>query len=284
MQQRLVFITVALFVWGVAQSCLASAWTQKEKSGQFIGSISFYHSSSFFNENGNKTESKPFAKVDLNPFFEYGMTDDLTVGLSPSFQYIQQKQSQDLQANATFAYGEFFLRRKILEYKQLVVSFQPLVKLPGWYGGGEEPRFGNRQIDGEARLLAGYGFQWDVAQDGVKRPYAGQYHFVSAEIAYRKHIEDNADELRFDTTLGVRPYPGWLVLGQVFSIFALSDDKMASRVFENNTVGFSLVKLQGSMVKQVTDDTSLQVALFKDVWGENTGNGVGGLVSLWYNF
>jgi ribosomal protein S19E (S16A) len=44
------------------------------------------------------------------------------------------------------------------------------------------------------------------------------------------------------------------------------------------------VKAQASLVRQVTKNTSVQLGVFKEVLGKNSGNGLGATVSLWYSF
>lgn len=261
----------------------ASAWLQKEGSGQSILTASYYNSGSFIDKEGNKTDTKPFTKWEVNPFFEYGVTDDITVGLSPSFQALAQKQDSSIKYNSNFAYSDFLLRAKLLQGDSYVFSLQPLIKIPGFYDDEQRPFMGKKQVDLELRLLAGYGFKLDIPVRIIKVPYPGQSQFVNFEFAYRKHLGDTHDELRFDSTLGFRFDRQILLMAQVFSIFSL-DPLMDGGNLQNDSSGFSMVKAQASVVGQITEDKSLQLGFYNDLWGRNAGRGAGVILALWYNF
>lgn len=257
------------------EDSLAAAWTQKQGKGQLISSNIFYNSSSYYNKDGNTENSSVYIKNEINPYFEYGWYDDITVGLSPSFQYVAQEiENGTLASQENFVSSDVFIRKRLYNENNLILSYQQLVKIPGFYDEAKRPGFGNRQYDIEGRLLLGRSFNW---------PKTKIDSFLDLEAAFRKRLENEVDEVRFDGTIGIKPFEKWMFMGQMFSTFGVESPRNRD-VFDNAAGSFYLVKAQFSAVVEIKENKSLQFAVFKDVWGRSTGNGQGALISLWYSF
>lgn len=306
--QNLHFIFI-LIVLLCNNSASAAAWTQKKGSGQIILSLSNYGSSDYFDSNKKSQSSNvSFNKLEFNPFIEYGFSDDLTIGATPTIQlwrFDKENASSNIfdfrqcgifngsnttQVNATMIETELFIRKKLLDKNNFVLSAQPLIKTPCIYIQNGNVQLLENTTDIELRLLAGYGFKWDpdLLFGSVRRPFSGQHHFMDFEVAYRKRNSQFSDQIKFDTTLGFRARNNLLFLGQVFSTFSTGDEPIRG-VFSNGQLlvekdDFYTAKAQISAIQQVTNDTSLQISFFKEILGKNAGDGSGALVSVWYGF
>ena len=165
-----------------------------------------------------------------------------------------------------------FLRTPLWHRKDAILSVQPLIKIPGAYDSNASPALGNGQVDAELRLLYGQGFAWQ-----------GQHHFVNLEAGYRKRLEEPADEVRFDATLGLHYTPEWMALLQSYNTFAVGS-RAGGPLNLSNSSDYDLNKIQLSAVYSFTPDMSVQAGVFSHVMGENTGVGEGLVLSFWKNF
>jgi hypothetical protein len=143
--------------------------------------------------------------------------------------------------------------------------------------------------DLELRMLGGYGFKWDPKEPKYKnKPFAGQNHFVNLEAAYRKRNSQFADQVRVDGTVGFHLNDKTLFLGQLFSIFSVGDENIRGVIVNNELFAekdsFYTIKAQVSGIRQITENTSVQLSFFNEFLGKNSGNGSGVSTSIWYSF
>jgi len=271
---------VAIFLLFPLQGYAAS-WTLEEGKSQLIITNSFYHTKEFFDKTSNKQKQPKFTKFESDYLYEYGYNDKLTIGFHPRIQRISQDAPSGRNLSDTgiasidaFARVGVFNKSKIFhDDDALVLSIQPLVKLsPPNNSSNKNFSVTSDQSDFEIRSLAGYSFK-----------YLDNYHFINAEIGYRLREGDPSNEIFFDGTLGVRFQDTYMFLGQIFYTSSIQENTNKG-VSLSNPLDFELTKLQFSMVKEINKKYSLQLGIFKNIDGENTGVGNGGLVSLWINF
>lgn len=249
----------------------AAAWTLDQGRGQIINNFTYYSSDKYVDDHGNSSHQETYNKWEYNPYIEYGLTNAITLGLSPSFQYVSQKIFGTDQENANLADSEIFIRTRLYADGQNVISIQPLIKLPGAYSSSDLPVLGQNQIDYELRLLYGRSF----GDNGR--------HYWNTEAAYRVRTETPGDEWRFATTLGYRVSDKWQILGEAQGIFA-ADGAGNSGFILSNAYDYDLVKLQLSGLYSFNPRWALQIGAFQTVYERNTGEGTGGLFSIWYRF
>lgn len=288
---------------------MSAAWTQNKGEGQLIVNLSGYKSSSDYNDEFKiqKSDTK-FTKFELNPFFEYGLADNLTVGLNPTIQnwHFDKSSATDTvydfrqcgvsssvdssTVDAIYIDSEIFARAKFFTTENMVLSLQPLIKMPCILYSNGFFTIAENTMDFEIRALAGYGFKWspDVDLGFLKRPFAGQNHFINFETAYRKRHPQFADQIKIDASVGLRANKDLLFMTQLFSTLSAGDEPVRGVIGNNGLFvekdSYYTVKAQASLVRQITENTSLQFGIFKEVLGKNSGNGLGATVSLWYSF
>ncbi|PIR38437.1 MAG: hypothetical protein COV35_06625 [Alphaproteobacteria bacterium CG11_big_fil_rev_8_21_14_0_20_39_49] len=298
----------------ITENSLCAAWTQAKGEGQLILNVSGYKSNKYYDHDSQLQSSDiDFQKLEVNPFFEFGITDNLTVGLNQTLQYwnfdnpesssINNIRQCDLSdslnsglidssnLNVFMTDAEIFARMQIYSNDNFVISLQPLVKSPCLLFVNGYMQIPGNDIDYEIRALAGWGFKWDPDIDigFFKIPFSGQNHFINFETAYRKRSTRFADQLKFDATAGFRYQKDLLILAQMFSTFSAFDKNVEADSFNGvNTVTYEddyySVKAQISLVQQMTKNTSAQLGMFHEVAGENAGRGTGMILSLWYSF
>lgn len=266
-------LRIALSILGllIGAELKAAAWTLEEGHGQIINNFTYYQSDTYVNADGRSSTQNTYSKYEYNPYIEYGLTDTVTLGLSPSLQYVTQQIGISDEENANLADTDFFIRKRLFSDGKNTISIQPLVKLPGAYDTGDLPQLGQSQIDYELRLLYGRNF-------GLQ----GR-HYLNSEVAYRVRTETPGDELRLASTLGYRVNERWQILGEANGTFAV-DGAGAGGTLLSNSFDYDLVKLQLSGLYWFSPKWALQFGGYHSVYARNTGEGGGALIGLWYRF
>lgn len=250
----------------------AAAWTQEAGKGKVIVTGSYYESPKIFNNNGDKQTAPNFHKYELNPYVEYGLYDDVTLGASFSLQRAQQNvpgASDD--SNMGIGESEFFGRYRFYQKDGVVASVQPFFKLPP-PATDERPPLGSPNAD--IGLGGSVGYSMSVF---------GYQDFMNLDAQYRHRFGHQRDQIRFAATVGVGVAPDWMVMPQAFMTLRTSDPGVTA-VTQTNADDYSVTRLQLSGVYSVSDDTKLQAGAFSDVAGKNAGVGRGMLLSVWQNF
>lgn len=291
-------LPLALFLWlftlpEIAQS---AAWLQEKGKTQYISEFSYYYSNHFYDDNGDSQPGSAFAKIENSRLIEVGFDDNLTLGTQLRLAYNEADDGavydQYLNGNARlrdFSHGsasvDVFYRQALYQQEGWTVSFQPLFTFPESYTfNGENYYIDQHSYAMEIRGLVGYAYQHDnkpIAADQhyLPKPIAKQWHFANAEIAYRKkgkYTPAVQDEVKIDTTIGLRLHDNWLMLLQNFTtIGAEKLDQMAE---------FGYSKAQLTTVYRHTDGRGLQLSYFEDIWGRKSGKGKGFIIGVWSGF
>lgn len=307
--QEIFFFALFLFLSYQPRNAFSAAWTQAQGETQLILNLSAYSSENYFDGNSNKNSSEvKFNKFEINPFIEYGLTDTITIGSNVSTQLWRFDKKGSNSAifdfrqcglfsntpgdiiNTSIIESEFFFRKRLYKKNNLVFSVQPLVKAPCISVQNGSFEFIDKTTDIEMRFLAGYGFEWnpDIQIANIKRPFAGQYHFLNLEAAYRKRSSLFSDQIKFDGTAGFRLKNNLLLMGQMFTAISTGDESVRA-VISNNQLfteedNYYTVKAQISAIHQLTKSKSLQIGISKEIAGKNSGDGIGATLSLWYGF
>ncbi|MDB2415351.1 hypothetical protein N9W34_06225 [Rickettsiales bacterium] len=269
----------------ICSNSFASAWSQGEGKSQLIFNQSYYNTSHFRHADSKLVNTPQFIKIEVNPYYEYGIRDNFTVGLNSSIQSVIRDSNGEREKQTRLSYLDIFFRHELIKKDHFVISYQPLIKTSGIYSDSEQHLFGKKQTDLEMRFLFGADFKIPRLKIDKKfdtQPYDGQNHFINLELAYRQHVESSTAEIRFDGTLGMRPYQQWLLLGQWFLTKSMQDDFVISAA--NNVITYDAVKLQYSIVRQISSNKSIQMGYYHDVWVRNAAQGDGFIFSMWYNF
>lgn len=259
------FLFVLIMVLANPFRAEAGAWTQPEDRGLIIisGSRTVTPVRAWFGgvrERETNTQSM---------FLEYGLWDDLTVGITTFAEY----------GNA----GEIFEARAGLHARHRVwtgdagdvVSVQAGISVPTerWFGStlGDDRPDSATELD--FRVLYGRGLQWDLGNS-----------FVSGEFGLRLRGEGLDEQLRFDMTMGHEFWDGYQILGSVFSSFPLGNkDEVSIKL--SPAFAFTLWPRRGKNEKKPWRPfypTTLQTGLVWDASQPNSGMEVG--MSIWNRF
>jgi protein XagA len=255
----------------------AGAWTLEPSTGQLIVTTVYYHADDQFTRSSNRRDFSndgQFRKLEINPYLEYGLLDNLTLVGDFFLRYLDSSDRFGSDTNFGFSDPEIALRYRLSPPDWTTVwSVQGLVKLPV-SSSSDTPALSNKQTDLEARLLVGRGFSlWSGSA------------FWNVELAYRYRNGGPADEIRLDGTFGYYPAPKWLLMAQFFGIQGLRNATSTSSG-SNPTIqpDYDLYKGQVSLVYELTPAVRVQIGYARDLYGRNTGAGNAVLAAVWFKF
>lgn len=262
---------VALSSLAVTSNAHAGAWLQQEGQGELIINYTIFSSDEVFDESGDRQSSSNFAKNEFNPYFEYGLADEITIGGSVSYQSVISEGNLTQSDSLRFSFFDVFARTYLFNNDDFVVSIEPRLHVPVNADASLNPE-GNDPIP-ELKLSLGAPFKlWN------------QYSFVDVSGTYRFRDEDSLgnelkDILKLEGSLGLKVEEDVLLLGQIFH------EQSLNRQTGDNTPGnFDLTKLQLSIAYDYWETVFLQVGAFTNIDGVNTSAGNGLLFSAWYKF
>lgn len=262
-----IIITILLCL--IASVSHAGAWTQAVKQGLFIPNISYYSTSKFFDNYGNKQSQNKYSKYELNPYVEYGLHDKLTIGANIFLQRASQYDSDKAKNQPNWGIGdsEFFLRKEIWQKNDFVFSIEPILKLPSLDKKSDQPQIGSKNYDTELTFSGGYSFK------------AWQFdHFINLDVGYRHRFGTPHDQLKFAATAGILITKNTKIMTQFFSTSRLKNAQQ-STFTQSSGDDYDLAKLQISTIYEVDDKLSLQVGAFSHIAGRNIGGGNGAILS-----
>jgi hypothetical protein len=246
----------ALFFAGHAH---AGAWLQKAGKGERIHQFTHYSSANFFDAEGEKQPQPRFRKWEYQPYVEYGLLPQLTIGATT----FAHKLSQSGENNYGFADTELFVRTRLWQGEGEIVSLQPLIKLPSAYRRQGTPRGGNATLDAELSVLYGQNLNLLSPRD-----------YSDLRIGYRVRGGSLYDQIRTDTTLALSPADDITLLFSSRSIVAArSDDTVTFR--EDGAQDFSLFKLEAAVQYDWDARHRISLGASHHFAGAQTGNGTG---------
>ena len=243
--------------------CSAGAWLQDPGSGQAVFSSTATMAFRWFDRKGKPRSSGKFRKQETAVAIEYGLADGFSILAASQIQR-QIVPTADWQVQSASASGLFGGKARLWSNEHSILSFQATVQ-----GAGERTMMDySRKLQPPAQL--------DMrASLGHNLRHADGPIFVEIQLGYRWHGGGNADEIRLDAGVGLRPIPDLLVMVQSFNTLALS----GNRRFGTGSV--RLHRIQTSVVYDMTENWSVQLGGFASLKGRNTLKEQGIVLALW---
>ncbi len=273
MFRRGIFFLVSLLIASGPGPARAGAWIQTEGEGLLILGNSYYLASNYYDNQGKKRSQPNYGKADISLYAEYGLLSYLTVGTNLSVQYaMQDVASGERYRNYHLGDSEFFARAGLIDQDGFALAVSPLVKLPSPGPARIQPKIGSSHPDLGLGLSAGYG--WDAL---------GQHHFANLDTLYRYRFGAPHNQANINGTLGFALNDTWTLMPQAFLTYRLGKSQNAAFTLSPGD-DYNLVKLQLSALCKLHRDVAMQIGLFSDVAGKNTGQGNGLVLALWSDF
>lgn len=244
-------------------AAVASGWTMPKGEGRVIVTGIFSESYKGFDDDGNVVDIANYDKTEIYALGEYGLTDDLTLVLTPSVRDVSVEGPGN--DSTGLGYTEVGARYRLGGGEDWVVSAQGTVRIPGKKRRDVLAQIGQTDAEYDFRAQAGHSFGPN-----------GQ-GFVIGEAGYRFRSGDPANEFHADLTLGYRVAPKFLVLANSFNTIS---DGSGRGIFDDQRYH----NLYVSGVYDVSSAVSVQLGAMGTIAGDNALRERGLLAGLWFRF
>ena len=249
-------------------SAHAGAWLQEKGSGEFIAQASYFTSDAYFNGKGDSVGQPRYNQYAIQPYLEYGLLENLTVGGSAALQ----RDTQSGAINSGVADPQIFARSVLWRDATQLVSLQPLVKFASDFEHMSAPRGGSKSTDAELSVLYGRNLNLLSPRD-----------YFDSSVGYRYRSGSLDNQIHADAALGLEVAPRWQVIPAIRTV--LSTHLQPSTSFsEDGDQDYDLLKLELGAMYHVTDSRAWGLTLFDHVTGRQTGNGEGAMLQLAQKF
>lgn len=260
-------------------AAFAGAWLQPEGKGQFIMQAAYYSSDEFFDRNGQLQLQARFRKYELQPYVEYGLTRDWTIGATGYLQHV----SQGGGSNNGIADPEFFARTQLWGDDYNHLSIQPLIKLRSEFESDGNPRGGSRSTDAELSLLYGRSGLDRLGIGALGWNLFGPNDYIDTRVGYRYRGNRLHDQWKTDAALGIQLAPNWTAVTAMRGIFA-TKIPAGGAFSENGDQDYDLAKVEAGLNYRYSDTKTFGVTAFNHVYGRQTGSGSGVILSYMQGF
>jgi len=251
---------LAVLAPAVATRADAQAFTQEKGHGRVISSLLWSTSDKGFDDDGRVIEIADYKKTELYLLAEYGLTDDLTLLVTPSLRDVSVDGGSDSRG---LGYTDVGARYALARTDRLVISAQALARFPGKKRRDILAQVGSTDMEYDLRGQAGYSF--------------GRGSFAILEGGYRFRAGDPPNAFNIDATIGIRAAPRVLLLASSYN--AISDGR-GRGVFA--PYRYHNVYLSGAY--DVSRHVTVQLGATGTVAGRNALRERGLLAGLWYRF
>ena len=255
MSSRAILFCLFAFTAGSAH---AGAWLQPKGDGLFIAQKSYFTSSHYFDADGSKQKQPTFTKWETQPYVEYGLADNITIGGTLFTQSDQQSGHEKL----GMADPQIFSRSTVWKSGSQLISLQPLIKFPSQFRSKATPRGGSSSHDYELSALYGRSLSLVSNRD-----------YLDLNTGYR--IRDNQlhNHYHADAAIGLGVSTNWQIIPAIRTVFAT---QLAKQSFsETGDLDDDLVKLELGANYTWSEKRTLNMSVFDHVWGRQTGDGYG---------
>lgn len=247
----------------------AGAFLAPPGQGEIISAASFSDSTLAFDADGKLVPIPAYRKFELGTYIEYGLTDRITLVAQPSADVVRQEPAQPTPPAA--AGTNLGARVGLVSFDSTVLSLQGLVHIPFAASSMQVGLFDqDRAPAADLRLLLGHGFA-----------IGSTTGFIDVEASHTWQGDGLPEEWHADATFGVRPQPQLLIM--LASYMTVAGHAGAACAYWSCTY-WSWLKLQPSIVYDLSRRWSVEAGFFATVAGQNAGRELGPMAALWYRF
>ncbi len=155
----------------------------------------------------------------------------------------------------------------LVTFGSTVLSLQGLVHMPFAAGSMQAGLFDqDRVAAADLRLLLGHGFA-----------IGSTTGFLDVEVSHTWQADALPEEWHADVTFGLRPQPKLLLMLTSYMTIA-GNAGMSCATY------WSWLKLQPSIVYDLSRNWSVEAGFFATLAGQNAGRELGPMTALWYRF
>ncbi|MDE1173555.1 MAG: hypothetical protein PW790_07765 [Parvibaculaceae bacterium] len=261
-------LATTVFACGVLASgtpCTAGAWPQPPGTTLLIIDLQTSSTDREYDQNGKLVARRNYQKVEVAPYLEHGLTDDLTLVGRTSLL----KQSSDVPggtiASTTITEVEAGLRYHAFTISGMLVSIQPGLIYHTALTDDDPYTSKAGDIDKKIAILL-----------GRSSTLLGIPTFTSTESAYIFHDHNRPDEVKTDVTLGFGSGEGTLFMIKSFNSVSVGTSPLTPSHVISSKLGFQLVE-------RVHPLLSIGGGITQTIAGQNTTKETLFGLTLWYH-
>ncbi|AMV70560.1 hypothetical protein JCM30471_25540 [Desulfuromonas carbonis] len=260
-----IFISTAVLFLATSSLSFAGAWTQKAGHLYNRVALNYYFADRNFDGDGDRVDfanNGEFSDYNLSNYFEYGLTDPLTIFGSLAYKRI--KNDSDLRRDTTWGVGDIDLglRQRLLDNDLGIFSVQALVKIPEAYDEDDYLPLGNGQYDIEGKILYG------------RSLYPLLPGYTNLELGYRWRDGAPSDEIRYLVEIGFDLAEKVYTRGKLDGIFSVDNGARTDATGNPTTTNnFDLAKLDLTIGYKLTPAWAIEAAWTPAIYGQNTAAG-----------
>ncbi len=207
-----------------------------------------------------------FDRFESNTYFEYGLTDKITVGGKALYGTTWFRRDAEVDTANGFSEIEGFAQYQFRRDSRHAASVRVAISKPAHFRSGARTILQGDGVDAEVAALYGR----NIVFEPIKI-------FTAIEIGYRKRFGDSADQIKSQATIGVEPSKRLLFLLEGFSTVSLRNEINAG-------VDYDVLKVQPSLVYRVGRQWRIQAGVTEEIHGRNLELGRTYFIGLWSEF
>jgi hypothetical protein len=255
---RKIFLLLAILL---PSNAFAGAWLMDEGEGKVITQIRHYYAEKKFDANGNRVANSAYAKWSLNPYAEYGLTDDITIGGQFEADAVDNRANvKNNDSGYSFTSASAFARAKIWQEDKFVSSAEIGLKKP--FDSGKQVNPEGKELIPNFKLNVGYG---------------SEDYFFEAAANYLLRSDNNLNNM-----LKLELGGGYMLTDDFQWLNQLTNERATGNNFTGGN--YDLTKVQTSVLYKMSDNVGHQFGVTYDVDGKNTTKGASFNYSIWYSF
>lgn len=266
-------ILIGIILGVVTQSAWSAAWTKDKNNWVLINNFQQYYSTKYWSSNGELLSGSEYRQSDYNPYFEYGVTDTITLGGSA---YVYNAGQDNIRTGLALVnagvFGQFELWRK---------DWQALSIKLGGYAPFSNDAF---PLTEQADINSGNPFyQWDIGgmlmwgTGGVFENYYGSTWFLDVELGYDQYYQPTLGQYSIDFYFGWKsPKEKWLLEIKSFNSIATS-----LPIIDGVRQNYNLYTITPGLVYFFTKAFGVEVGVAQAVAGKNISKGTAPFVAIW---
>ena len=240
----------------------AGAWVQESGKSFFSLQAYYYQTEHAFDSDGNlKKRDGVFQKREINPYFEYGLTDKDTLVVNLFYDWLYDGEPEPSERNHGLADIELGWRRLLFKTDPHVVTFQALSIIPTGYDLQDSPRLGYDRWGLEGSLSYGRYFKW-----------LERYGFIDTSLGLRAYFGYPSEQIRSSLYIGYDLLSPLQLIGSGELHYGL--DNGSEKQIAPNIVAqpnYRLLKFTLALRYRLNERYSVVGAAFKHAWGQDTG-------------
>ena len=236
-----------------ATPAMASPWGQPEGEWLSIFKFDYYDT--------GREDGRQFRQSAFQYYSEHGFGGNWTLGgkTASAYQRITASPYEDERFGMTEA--EFFAQRAVPTVDGEALALRLTYAFPT----GSQSFLYDDEIQGRDAAIELAGL-WGGSEG---------HTFVATKLGGRASLGDDADELRFDMTLGRHAGERRMWLFDIHSTLSVTDAD------NDRGTDYDLVTVAPSFVTPINKRFRLQIGARADIWGDGLDTGTGAFLALW---